>query len=883
MYDTKTKKELTQQEVEDFGYSGDENDLTGDLMGTPDEANDAWEKATTAINDGQLDTARDRLKKYLELSDVPTLDAEDERQARRNSAYDVLDAMTALKEGSTRDAVKGYAITRLSQAEINADAGSDRNLNDNWAYLKAARAYTSGDKEVAMAAFKEHAAKYPRSEKHESVLYMIAKLKMESSYSFDHDGCGIEGNNIWGQPIDQNKIEPMEKCQDDVWRNAVELFKKLIAQYPSGRYNKDARGWLAYLYRRGGMRAEALAEYYRLLGNPTDRTWRLEAKQSLAIIGHEQTDETLDDLERLIQNEPDAAMAYAYHRIYNYAVDHSYDKADMWGDWQQRSEEKQRNAKEIDSGNHELERIATFATLMMKRYPNSRVSGGFVLRVAESQLELKNYDTAIEMARKALRLGINYEVRAQALWIVASVQHQRKDLDSAKTTLIQLIKEFPASNLIEGSRRLLALVLEDKGDLEGALEQYLVLKYRFDVAYYVDVLIPTDRLAAFVANHQTLPEINILTYALGIRYMRDKRWDEARAVFRRVVTQPGMQVDSFSYADTGGVRIFPKEPNWEDPSTNFVKSEWVMRDMQTIDDLERLEKVVSNAHGDEQKAEAMYQLASYQYDADPLLFYDPAVWDGQRIELLNQLNYGESMRLPGEAQNLFEYSKSHETVARAIPIYLDIVDHYPQTKAAKDALYSAVIAHERLSDYNSFWRETYERGFFVGPRIVDNSDINRLFPKFRWPKSRLGWEASTRTVNGGSAWPDPPKKTPAPRLARTQKATQMFNKLWESSVTRFSTNASSSFSSSWTLLGGCFYKLLLIVSVIALVYGMILWLYFRRAGSMFTDFEISLALHDDSAEVLLDLESRMDKVIETNLEKPSEQPSADGGADGPLL
>ncbi|HYJ91891.1 MAG TPA: outer membrane protein assembly factor BamD [Pyrinomonadaceae bacterium] len=862
MYDQKKKKELTQPEVENFGYDDGEYDPDSDLIATPDESDIAWEEAKTAIDNSQLDVAHDRLKKYLELSNVPTFDEEDERRSRRSSAYDILDAMTALKEGSTPESVKSYVITRLTDAEIPVNSESDRNLKDNWAYLKAARAYTSSEKENAMAAFKSHAAKYPRSEKHESVLYMIAKLTMESSYSFAHDGCGIEGTTSWGEPVDQSKIEPIEKCQDEAWRDEIERFKKLIAEYPNGRYNKDSKGWLAYLYYRGGMRAEALAEYYRLLGNTTDRTWRLRAKQSLDIVGQEQSDETLNKLENLIENEPDTAMAYAYHRIYNFAVDRTYNEADLWGDWQQRSEERTRNAKEINAGNHELERIAAFATAMVKRYPKSHISGGFVVRVAEAQLELQNYDDALEMARKAVSLGVKNDLRAQALWIEASVQHQKKDLASARTAINQLIREFPASTLSEDAHRLLALIAEDQGDLDTALEQYLSLHYRYDVAYYIDVLLPTDRLATFVTSHPNITEHNVLTYALAVRYMREKRWDQARIALRNVITEPGIPADYSGEDNPDGYKTFAKEPDWEERSKDLVKSSWVTRDMQTIDDLERLEKAVDSAQGDEAKAEAMYQLASYQYDADPLLFYDPAIWEGQRIEFLSQLNNSELIRLPGEAQNLFEYSKAHEPKARSIPIYLDIVDHYPQTKAAKDALYSAVIAHERLSDYNQYWRDLYERGFFAGPRLVDNSDINRLFPKFRWPKSRLGWEASTRTVDGGSAWPELPK--PAPKLTRTQRLTKLLTRWWDTSLRRFSSNASWTFTSSSTLLSQWFYKILLIVAIIAMGYGALLWLHFRKTHSLLIGVDTSLALCDKSPEKLLDFESRMDKVIDAN-------------------
>ena len=73
----------------------------------------------------------------------------------------------------------------------------------------------------------------------------------------------------------------------------------------------------------------------------------------------------------------------------------------------------------------------------------------------------------------------------------------------------------------------MALTAEDQNDLETALEQYLAVNYQYDVAYYVDVLLPTDRLANFVAKQSELKQHNQLLYALGIRYMRDKRWDDA--------------------------------------------------------------------------------------------------------------------------------------------------------------------------------------------------------------------------------------------------------------------------------------------------------------------------------------------------------------------
>jgi len=103
-----------------------------------------------------------------------------------------------------------------------------------------------------------------------------------------------------------------------------------MEKYRHCRYFDDSRGWLAFLYRRGGERAKALAEYYRMLGNSTNRSARLEAKKSLQIIGHKFDDATLDQVEQLIAGDVDASMAYAYHRIYNYAIDLTYQHAEKW-------------------------------------------------------------------------------------------------------------------------------------------------------------------------------------------------------------------------------------------------------------------------------------------------------------------------------------------------------------------------------------------------------------------------------------------------------------------------------------------------------------------------------------------------------------------------
>src|SRR5262249_39382212 len=145
---------------------------------------------------------------------------------------------------------------------------------------------------------------------------------------------------------EKTETEPKEKCQDAAWYEAIKRFQQLIKSYPNGRYVNDARGWIAKLYLNGEDPALALAEYYRLLGS---KNWaaRLEAKKSLQIIGHKWKDETLDKVEELIAEDSSASLAYAYHRIYNVAIDHSYESTNTWccygqDKWKQEQEEEKR-------------------------------------------------------------------------------------------------------------------------------------------------------------------------------------------------------------------------------------------------------------------------------------------------------------------------------------------------------------------------------------------------------------------------------------------------------------------------------------------------------------------------------------------------------------
>jgi hypothetical protein len=234
-----------------------------------------------------------------------------------------------------------------------------------------------------------------------------------------------------------------------------------------------------------------------------------------------------------------------------------------------------------------------------------------------------------------------------------------------------------------------------------------------------------------------------------------------------VRTSRTVAYDSYSKC-TGDVTINcadPKDPELDENNNPIITARLVMRDLQTANDLEALERGASQAQGEEAKAEALYQLASYQYEASSLLFYNPTASPGYWN--LSMLSGEGKFRVPNEAQILWNSTLEHERLARALNIYLDVVSRFPRTRAAQDSLYTAAVCHERLSSYNPYWREVYQNGLHAGQRMVTYADVKTAYPKYQLPRGTFGWQPSTRTVSGGPGWQAPPK--PPLRLTRTAR------------------------------------------------------------------------------------------------------------------
>jgi TolA-binding protein len=793
----------------------DEGDYEGyeEAEAQEKKIDDLWERAEAAEKDGNLRLAPNLLNQYLKDTAGPR-----EISAHRNSAFDRLDAFTALDQGSSESAVKAYLdARRFHDAEkpdakpvnqLSEEASRDRNLVDNFAYLRAAALYKQHNFAESAQAFAEVTRKFPHSEKREAALLMTAIATMKTSATY----IPFSGNADWDYDDKTPKLPA-----DQAWHDAFKAFQKALSEYPRGKYFNDTRGWLAYLHLRVGDRVSALIQYYRLLGDEHDENARVEGAFSLMLVRSPATDDEMDRVEKALANEPPAALAYAYHNIYNHSIDPGpidppyEDKPikDSSGQTDYEAErlrteeaEKKWKAERAATSQKELIRTLEFSKRLMANYPNLSVGGAFALRAAQASEELNDNSTAIQFGQRALKNNLSGEQREQALWTLGIAQHRLRQFDSARKSLTTLIRDYPKSSLVEGARRAVAMIAEDAGDIDAALEQYIALKYKIDQGYLIDYLMTPEQLAAFIEKHPDSIKRNEFTYALGVRYLRLNRWDEARKTLAQVETAP---LSNYYYycgscrCDAAGNCIDPKTNalsiDEDDSGRKEIPPALVMRDVQTVNDLEALERAANQAVGDEAKAEALYQYASYQYEANSLLFYNPLATP-RYYNLGTLAGYGR-YRAPNEAQILFASQQEHERLARALKIYLQVVTNYPHTRAARDALYTAAVCHERLSNYNPYWRGIYENGLHAGDRMVTYEVVKATYARYQLPQGTYGWQPSTRTVNNGPGWAPPPP--PPPKLKRLTKRERLklfvndvsnrINVLWQEKGKRWLTES----------------------------------------------------------------------------------------------
>lgn len=756
---------------------------------------DRWREAIELADHTDINQKTKLLEKYLEL----TKNDAKSYASKRSTAIDLLDALTALKQGSSVDSVEAYFATRvdfyrkanpenpnnysntaqktentITSEQLSARLAEikDKNLQDNVEYLQAAILYQEADYIAAEQKFNQLASLYPNSEKHEAALYMAALCAMKQSSI--NANLPEKEEYTWSAPTPKDCPE----CKDQAWKTAHKRFSALLEKYPNGRYREDARGWLAHLDNRVGDHVNALVTYYTMLADKDAPNSQYEAAVSLSLVRHHASEKEMRQVETQLANKPKVALAYAYYEIYNYPTHVCYipDLEDSVyfqknpscinkNKDEDENEPYSRRPKEVSFNGYE--KVAKFAQKMIDRASNSEIDGAFVLRVAMAKLQMGDDSAAISLAQRALDLGLKDEELHRALLVKGVAEYHTNDYNASHVSFARLIELNPKGRLMVAARKNLAIAAENANDLDTALTQYIALDYQLDVAYLIDVIMSSEQLAKFITENPKSPQHDELVYALGIRYMREDKLQLAREAFSQVHTI-SKSIDEH-YGSTHNVnpsegekqKTNPKEMEFDsiDWSVPGVRQEWLIWDLATLNGLEELEQEVaySQNRDDEIKAEALYKLASFIYDRGSLTYYNPLAWRGQqRWFNFSILNSSGEDRLKNEAALVWKHFQQHENLSQAINIYLEVCEKYPKTRAAKDSLYSAAVAHEKLSNYNPYWRDIYQKGLFAGKRKVDYADVRLTYPNYVMPIGTYGWHPSTRTVGSHPAWTTPP-------------------------------------------------------------------------------------------------------------------------------
>jgi TolA-binding protein len=483
----------------------------------------------------------------------------------------------------------------------------------------------------------------------------------------------------WNHPVE----EPLEIIED------------LLVRYPDTRFRDNALGWRARAYHLQNDNNEANQIYYNLLERAEDPDWKWTLHGSLA--------ETT-----LFQSGEDI-----YHRLHQLAlpvslekrigVIHKLNQRFRWIQLQEAVELQQRLL-----GDHvalasylEFRLNYTYLTplefkqLMLLAEEAYNQNGGDMLnarvlaRVAETAYMDADAEKAEMYAREALAKPGD-EGKDLALYVLGSSARLSGEPGEAETHYREMIESYPESHLVGAAKENLALVHEAQGDYREALDVYYDLGYDLDVAYLVDAFLSLGELERYIEQNPAHPQFNVLVYSLGIRLMRQERFDDALETFERIpedrLLEIGRVGDQFGFWN-------------QDPELDIVRDPRV-----TARDLKELHEQVESAGNNAAKADALYELASYHYELRNLLLYNPALWQGSRSFSFGYF-YNPDASDDRGLEAVVEHHHEHEDVYQTLQICQRIAEEYPNTEAAPKALYRGACAARRLAEFNPWWRD----------------------------------------------------------------------------------------------------------------------------------------------------------------------------------
>lgn len=300
-------------------------------------------------------------------------------------------------------------------------------------------------------------------------------------------------------------------------------------------------------------------------------------------------------------------------------------------------------------------------------------------------LELRQPQAAKQFAMAALSRRPHGDALARANFVLGTLAMRSGDADEAERRYASVLQPDPKNFLAGGARENLALLAERRNDLVKALNLYSDLGYAYDVAYMADARMSPRELEVYLRQPRVAHR-GVLTYTLGMRYLRLARWNDAERTFARLTTAQRKTLTATGDSGSGPDR----DAALQDP-------------LATLRALRELDARFRHARGGEAKAAARLAMANYYYSHRPLLLYSPALWRGDRAYTFT---FSWNPRTASRADDaaLARHHDEHECLAQALRLCREILRDFPRTRAAAHAAYRGACAASRLSTMNSYWR-----------------------------------------------------------------------------------------------------------------------------------------------------------------------------------
>ncbi|MFW5698083.1 MAG: tetratricopeptide repeat protein, partial [Fimbriimonadaceae bacterium] len=526
--------------------------------------------------------------------------------------------------------------------------------------------------DTAATQWRQLAEVHRDSPRAESALIMAARSLLGEAYRETVD---------WNHPVE----EPLEIIDD------------LLSRYPNTRFRDNALGWRARAYHLQNNDNQANQIYFELLERAEDPDWKWTLHGSLAETTRFQYMGGEDVYHRLHQ------LALPVSLEKKLGVIHKLNQRFRWIQLQEAVALQERLLGDPVALASYLEFRLNytyltpfdFKQLMFLAEEAYDQAGADMLnaqvlaRMAETAYMDADAEKADKYAREALAKP-DEEGKDLALYILGSSARLSGETGEAEQHYREMIESYPDSHLVGAAKENLALVHEAQGDYQEALDVYFDLGYDLDVAYLVDAYLSLDQLERYIEQRPAHPQFDVLVYSLGMRLMREERFEDSLSTFERIAEDRLLEIG----------RVGEEFGFWNsDPELDIIRDP-----RQTARDLQELHEQVESAPNDGAKADALYELASYHYELRNLLLYNPALWQGSRSF---SFGYFFNPNVAGErgVESVVEHHQKHEDIYQTLQICQRIAEEYPNTEAAPKALYRGACAARRLAEFNPWWRE----------------------------------------------------------------------------------------------------------------------------------------------------------------------------------